>query len=84
MSAVKAIQRKVGRKLTRVKEKQTVYAVPVARTKKAAAVQEAHMEFHIVLPDNSAANRFTDDLIELVEAYQGSVGGGTSSEEESK
>ena len=84
MSAVKTVQRKVGRKVTRVKEKQAVYAVPTTRTKKVVSVQETHMEFHMVLPENADINQFTDDLIELVEAYQGSVGGGTSSQEESK
>ena len=82
MSAAKAVQRKTGKKVTQVKEKQAAYSVPTARTKKALAVQEAHMEFHIVLPDNNTVDRFTDDLIELVEAYQGSVGGGTSSKQE--
>jgi hypothetical protein len=34
------------------------------------------MEFHIVLSEGRDINHFTDELIELVEAYQGSVGGG--------
>jgi len=76
MTAVKVVQRKSGRKVTRVKEKQAVYAVPATQTKKAVPVQETHMEFHMVLPNNADVNQFTDDLIELVEAYQGSVGGG--------
>jgi hypothetical protein len=82
MSAVKAVQRKAGRKVARVKEKQAVYAIPTTRTKK--AVPETHIEFHMMLPENADINQFTDDLIKLVEAYHGSLGGGTSSQEESK
>lgn len=41
------------------------------------AAHDTQLEFFISLPARADAEAFTDRLIELVEAYKGTVGGGT-------
>ena len=44
--------------------------------KKAIRAGKTHMKFHIVLPKDVDVAKFTDKLIDLVEAFEGTVGGG--------
>ena len=43
---------------------------------RSAKVKEAHLEFYITLPKLANVDEFSDKLIELVEAFGGTVGGG--------
>jgi hypothetical protein len=75
MPAIKAHKPKRTSKAKRLKEGQAVYSVR-ANSKKAAPVRMTQLEFHIRLPAEASAEEFTDRLIELVEAFKGTVGGG--------
>lgn len=44
--------------------------------KKAIRDSKTHLRFHIVLPKEVNVEQFTDKLIELVESFDGTVGGG--------
>ncbi|MBL8045489.1 MAG: hypothetical protein JNL09_03055 [Anaerolineales bacterium] len=65
----------------RIKESAPVYVVSTKAPKR-ARVQTAELQFFITLPDKTHAEAFTDQLIELVESYGGSVAGGTATEGE--
>ena len=68
-------KRQKARKPVRLKEARAGYAVRPHRPKPSA--QDIQLEFSIRLPAGSDAEAFTDKLIELVEAFKGTVGGGT-------
>ena len=75
MCAMKAQKRKTVQKTNRVKERRPSYTVRTA-LKKATRVRETQLEFHIRLPAGADAEEFADKLIELVEFFKGTVGGG--------
>jgi len=75
MPAVKAPKKKAARKVVRIKERRAGYAVS-ADARKSARSRETQLEFHIRLPSGENAEEFADKLIELVESYNGTVGGG--------
>jgi len=75
MPAVKAPKKKAARKVVRLKERRAAYAVS-ADARKSARSRETQLEFHIRLPAVVDAEEFTDKLIELVESFKGTVGGG--------
>ncbi len=75
MPAIKAPRKKAVRKVVRLKERRAGYAVS-ADARKSARSRETQLEFHIRLPAGENAEEFADKLIELVESYNGTVGGG--------
>ncbi len=75
MRTAKAEKPKATRKALRVAESKAVYAAR-ANARKATRIRVTQMEFHIRLPAGENAEEFADKLIELVEAYGGTVGGG--------
>ncbi|HKZ68870.1 MAG TPA: hypothetical protein VJ020_02260 [Anaerolineales bacterium] len=75
MPALKAQKPKRASKVKRIKESGAVHSVR-ANSKKAAPVRETQLEFHIRLPAEASAEEFTDRLIELVETFKGTLGGG--------
>ncbi len=75
MPAIKAPKKKTTRKVVHLKERQAAYAVS-ADAKKSARSRETQLEFHIRLPAGENAEEFADKLIELVESYGGTAGGG--------
>jgi hypothetical protein len=77
MRASKTLLRRPARKVAQVKERRAGYAAPTA-DKKAVRASETRMDFHVVLPRGTDVDGFTDQLIELVEAYRGMIGGGTA------
>lgn len=72
----KSTPRKSAPKARPLKENRTVYVVTYNASKRTRAKQN-ELEFHITLPSNADAEAFTDKLIELVEAHDGTVAGGT-------
>ena len=76
MPATKTSKRKASRKPTLLKEVRAEYIVSKNGKAKTKA-KEVQLEFYISLPKAADVNQFTDKLIELVEAYNGTVGGGT-------
>ena len=75
MPAVRAPKKKAARKVVRLKERRASYAVS-ADARKSARSRETQLEFHIRLPAKANAEEFADKLIELVESYGATVGGG--------
>ncbi len=75
MPAVRAPKKKAAGKVVHLKERRAAYAVS-ADARKSARSRETQLEFHIRLPAGENAEEFADKLIELVEAYNGTVGGG--------
>jgi len=71
----KTQNQKAPQKATRVKESRAGYTVR-ADAKRAARIRETQLEFHIRLPAGVDSEEFTDKLIELVESFKGTVGGG--------
>jgi hypothetical protein len=75
MRAKKASKQKTSQRVVRIKERRAGYAVS-ADARKSARSRETQLEFHICLPSGENAEEFADKLIELVESYNGTVGGG--------
>lgn len=63
----------------RIRETAPIYAVSTKAPKR-TRLQTAELQFFITLPDKTRAEAFTDQLIELVESYGGSVAGGIATE----
>lgn len=76
-------RKKSSKKVVGVKETPAVYKIRVAsgNAPRATRVQEAELDFHIRLPAGVNAEEFTDKLIELVESFKGTVGGGVAAAE---
>ena len=75
--------RKKSSKKTLLKETPAVYKIRVAsrNAPRTTRVEETELDFHIHLPPGVNAEEFTDKLIELVESFKGTVGGGVAAAE---
>jgi hypothetical protein len=71
--------RTVARKPRSLKEGRAAYTTAPARRARAKTIE---LEFHIVLSASADAEAFTDELIAMVEAHGGSIGGGVVAREE--
>ena len=76
MPTTKTPKRKTSRQPAQLKEARAGYIVSKNGKAKTKA-KEVQLEFYICLPKAAHVDQFTDKLIELVEAYNGTVGGGT-------
>ena len=73
-------RKKSDRKIMRVKETPAVYKIRVAsgNAPRTTRVEETDLDSHIRLPPGVNAEVFTAKLIELVESFKGTVGGGAA------
>lgn len=71
--------RTAARKPRRLKESRAAYATAPARRARAKTIE---LEFHVVLPASADAEAFTDELVAMVEAHGGSIGGGVVAQKE--
>ena len=76
-------RKKSSKKVIRVKETPVVYKIRAAsrNAPRTTRVEETELDFHIRLPPEVNAEEFTDKLIELVESFKGTVGGGVAAAE---
>ncbi len=76
-------RKKSSKKITLVKETRAAYKIHVAsgNAPRTTRLEETDLDFHIRLPPEVNAEEFTDKLIELVESFKGTVGGGVAAAE---